>query len=115
MPQRACGVLLLAAAALCASACAKPRDPIAVQEGTLSVENQTDREWRNVRVTVNDHFRGGTPQLAARGRLTAPLTQFQTAYGQRFSLERQTVFKVEVTATDAAGQPVALQWGKDRR
>ena len=38
------------------------------------VENQTAQEWRNVVITVNDHFRGGSPTLAPGGRLTAPLS-----------------------------------------
>ena len=98
-----------------AAGCSRVRDPIQIDEGTVSVENQTTREWRNVVVTVNDHFRGGAARLAAGSRLAAPLAQFQTAFGQRFSLERQTVFKVEVTATDSSGEAVKLEWGQSRR
>lgn len=100
---------------LLAAACSERRDPIRITDGTVNVENQTSREWRNVMVTVNDHFRGGAPRLAAGGRLTAPLSQFQTAFGQRFNIDRQSVFKVEVAATDASGEPVKLQWGNSRR
>lgn len=100
---------------LLAAACSPRRDPITIVEGTVSVENQTSREWRNVIVTVNDHFRGGAQRLAPGGRLTAPLRQLQTAFGQRFDTDRQRVFKVEVTATDASGEPVTLQWGDSRR
>ena len=112
IPSLAAALLALAALA---GGCADTREPIVISEGTLHVENQTEREWRNVMVTVNDHFRGGTPRLGAGGRLTAPLSQFQTAYGQRFSLDRQSVFKIEVTATDSNGEPVRLQWGESRR
>ena len=69
---------------------------------------------RNVIVTVNDHFRGGTALLIPGGRLTAPLSQFQTAHGQKFSLSRQSPFRIEVTATTAAGTPVSLSWGQTR-
>jgi hypothetical protein len=100
---------------LLAAACSDKRDPITINGGIVTVDNYTSHEWRNVMVTVNDHFHGGAPRLAAGSRLTAPLTQFQTAYGQRFSIDRQSVFKVEVTATDDAGQPVKLQWGMSRR
>ena len=78
------------------------------------VENQTAQEWRQVVITVNDHFRGGSPTLAPGGRLTAPLSGFQTAFGQRFERARQSVSKIEVTARDAAGAPVALTWAGDR-
>jgi hypothetical protein len=100
---------------LMAAACSDRRDPIAIAEGTVTVDNRTRREWRNVVVTVNDHFRGGAARLAPGGRLTAPLSQFQTGHGQRFSLSRQSVFKIEVSATDDHGEPVALQWGQTRR
>jgi hypothetical protein len=85
-------------------------DPITVEAGTIAVKNQTGRDWRNVIVTVNDHFHGGAPTLAAGGRLSAPVGQFATAHGQRFDRGRQSVYKVEVKATDAAGEPVRLEW-----
>jgi hypothetical protein len=96
-------------------ACSPPQDPILVDEGMITIENQTAAEWRNVRITVNDHFGGGVPSLAPGGRLTAPLSQLQTGFGQKFDRGRQSVFKVEVTATDSDGKAVSLKWdGKDR-
>jgi hypothetical protein len=106
---------VMGALAALAAACSAPRDPITIEEGMVVVENRTSREWRNVRITVNDHFTGGAHVLAARGRLTAPLSQFQTAYGQKFDRGRQSVFKVEVTASDPDGKPVTLKWGEDLR
>jgi hypothetical protein len=91
-------------------ACSERRDPIRLEGGTLIVENQSSQDWRNVVVTVNDHFRGGSATLAARGRMTAPLSQFQTAFGQRYDRSRQSVYKVEVTAIDRDGKPVKLTW-----
>lgn len=108
----------LAAAAMLATlaaACSAPRDAITVDEGMISVENQTDGEWRNVRITVNDHFSGGAPALLPGGRLNAPLSQFQTGLGQKFDRARQSVYKIEVTATGADGKPVTLTWGTDRQ
>jgi len=96
-------------ALLLATACSPITDPIRVQENMVTIENRTSRDWHNVIVTVNDHFRGGAPLLAAGGRLTAPLTQFQTGYGRRYDFSRQRVLKVEVTATDTRGAPVHLQ------
>jgi hypothetical protein len=97
-----------------AAGCSKPRDPITVDEGIVTVENLTSQEWRNVKVTVNDHFNGGAPSLAPGGRLTAPLSKFETGFGQRFDRGRQSVFKVDVTATGADGKPVTLRWGSDQ-
>ena len=91
-----CGILVLG---LIHAAC-KPRPgPIEVADNVVAIQNQTSRDWRNVVVTVNDHFRGGTPSLAAGSRMAAPLSQFQTAFGQRYDVSRQLVFRVEVTAT----------------
>ena len=108
------GGLVLTVLAL-AAACDAPRDPIVVDEGMVTVENMTAREWRNVRVTVNDHFTGGARVLEAGGRLTAPLSQFQTGLGQKFDRGRQSVFKVEVTATEPDGKAVTLKWDPTAR
>ena len=107
------GGLVLAVLVL-AAACDAPRDPIIVDEGIVTVENMTAREWRNVRVTVNDHFTGGTSVLEPGGRLTAPLSQFQTGLGQKFDRGRQSVFKVEVTATEPDGKAVHIKWDAER-
>lgn len=100
--------------ALVAAGCSKPRDPIIVDEGMVTVENLTSQEWRSVRITVNDHFSGGAPILLPGGRITAPLSQFQTGFGQKFDRGRQSVFKVEVNATGADGKPVTLRWGPEQ-
>lgn len=114
MLRRTSLAALVLALSLMSAACSDKREPIGMSEGTVTVNNFTSREWRNVVVTVNDHFRGGAARLAPGGRLTAPLTQFQTGHGQRFSLSRQNVFKVEVAATDDRGEPVALKWGQGK-
>lgn len=108
------GAVLMAALMVLAGGCAAPRDSIVLEEGLLSVENQTDDEWRSVRVTINDHFSGGVPSLAAGGRMTAQLSQFQTGFGQKFDRARQSVYKIQVTATSADGKPVTLEWGADQ-
>jgi hypothetical protein len=104
------GRALALAVLVLAAACDAPRDPVVVDEGMVTVENQTRTEWRNVRVTVNDHFSGGVAVLAPGGRLTAPLSQFQTGFGQKFDRGRQSVFKVDVSATEPDGTPVTLKW-----
>lgn len=96
-------------------ACSARPDPITVAENSIVVKNDTSRDWKNVRVTVNDHFNGGVPLLAAGSRMNAPLSQFVTGFGQRYSPSHQVVFKVEVTATDSSGNAVNLKWGRDRK
>jgi hypothetical protein len=98
--------------ALVLGACSSPPEPVTFSDGTITVENQTSREWRNVMITVNDHYRGGAPSLAARSRMNAPISQFKTAYGEKYVLARQPVVKIEVSATDADGKPINLLWGE---
>ena len=106
---RACRAATLAAAFLIA-ACSAERDPITYRDGTLTVVNKSDREWRNVRVTINDYFHGGAARLPAGGRMTAPMSEFQTGFGQKFDRVRMSIRKVVVTATTDAGKPVLLEW-----
>jgi len=113
MMARVCRPLVLLA--LLEAACAPRPAPINLAENVVTIENQTSRDWRNVIVTVNDHFSGGTPLLAAGGRLNAPLSQFHTALGQRYDASRQMVYKIAVTATDANGQPVKLEFDKRQK
>jgi hypothetical protein len=110
MVRRLCCALLLLG--VIQVAC-KPRPgPIEVHDNVVAIQNQTPQDWRNVVVTVNDHFRGGVSALAAGSRMAAPLSQFQTAFGQRYDVSRQFVFRVEVTATDANGEPIKLELDK---
>ena len=92
-----------------AASCSKPEDPIKVEPTAITILNQTDNDWKNVVIVVNDHFRGGVPVLKAAGRLNAPMGQFETGFGQRWPAS-QRVTKVVVTATDAKNQPVKLEW-----
>jgi hypothetical protein len=81
------------------------------QRGTwIVVENQTKSPWKNVSVTINAYYRGVSPALGVGGRLEAPLAGFTTGLGQRFNTMKEHISRVEVRATDASGNPVALDW-----
>ena len=56
----ASGLRLMVAAVLiaCGVACSQRRDPIILQEGMITVENQSSTAWRDVRIVVNDYFAG---------------------------------------------------------
>jgi hypothetical protein len=102
-------VIALLAVAACA-ACRQPMPPIRQHGAWLVVENQTKTPWRDVSVTVNAYYRGVSPTVAAGARLEAPLASFVSGLGRRFDTAREHVMRVEVRATDASGQPVALDW-----
>jgi hypothetical protein len=84
--------------------------PIRVDGPTLIVENQTPQEWRHVTVTVNAYYRGQTASLAPGGRIETRLGTLMTGLGQYFNPARESVRTVQVRATDAQGQAVALDW-----
>jgi hypothetical protein len=104
------GWVLTAVLALLSAGCGGAEPPIRVTRDALVVENQTREEWHDVTVTVNGYYRGTSKTLAAGGRLDASLGNFVTGLGQRFDKNRERVTRVEVRATDASGDPVALDW-----
>lgn len=108
--------LIAALVLVSAAACSEPPPPISVEDGFVTVLNQSDKDWKNVLVTVNDHFRGFAPVLKAEGRFNAPLSQFTTGHGQRWDT-RDVARKVEVKAENPDGSPVALSWeiGQQRK
>ena len=108
MLRRTCRSLVLVTA-LIAAGCSDPPPPISVSEGMVTVHNQTEQDWKNVLVTVNDHFRGFTKELKADGRMNAPVSQMTTGYGQRW-VHGSGVKKVHVKAEAADGTPVELTW-----
>ena len=107
-------LLTLVSALGLAAGCSDPPKPIQVNDNTITVLNQTSDEWRNVLITVNDHYRGGAPVLLPEGRLNAPVSQFNTGFGQRW-VAGTVVRKVEVTAKTASGEPVTLSWDMTQR
>jgi hypothetical protein len=100
---------LFFAAALMAAGCSDPPPPITVDEGMVTVHNQTEQDWKDVLITVNDHYRGFVKELKAEGRMNAPVSQMTTGHGQRWT-QGTGVRKVHVKAAHADGTPVELTW-----
>lgn len=80
----------------------------------VTVLNQTDQDWKNVLITVNDHFRGVVPTLKAGGRANAPLAQFDTGHGQRWTAGAY-VKTITVTAKAADGSDVTLALDREAK
>jgi len=104
------GLAAVAAVLLWTAGCHAALPPIRQRGAWLVIENQTASPWKEVSVTLNAYYRGVSPTLAAGGRLEAPLANFVTGLGQRFNTAREHISRVEVRATDAAGNPVVLDW-----
>ena len=91
------------------AACGKPPDSLQIEQNAIALLNQTDHEWKNVLIVVNDHYRGGAPTLKAGGRLNAPISQFDTGFGQRWPATER-IRKVVATATSANGEAIKFEW-----
>ena len=106
--------VLVLVAPLAMSACSSPPPPISVGEGMVTVMNQTDQDWKDVLITVNDHFRGFVPVLKADGRANAPLNQFTTGFGQRW-VSGTPVRTIDVAGKSADGTDVKLTYGREEK
>jgi hypothetical protein len=114
MRRAACRVLgsliSVAMASLLGMGCDAPLDPIVVDGGTVRVRNQTDSDWSNVEVWVNEYYRGTARTIPAGGFVNEPVSRFVASRGQRLAATA-AVTSVVVLATDEAGQRVRVAWG----
>ena len=103
-------LVVVAAALLLASACSStPADPLQVNGNALTVENQTEEEWRNVEIWVNNYYRALAPSILPRQRLQLQLNSFVSGYGQRFDYKRAPITDLRLTARRANGEVVELK------
>ena len=100
--------------ALFAAACSTPPERLTLEGRTITIFNDSDEAWKAVEIWVNDHYRVTRDAIVPGERFAVPLESFVAGFGQRFRRE-QHVSGIEVTATDASGDPVRLVWGAGRR
>jgi hypothetical protein len=91
---------------------AAPLEPIVIADGAVTVRNQTDREWQNVRIWVNEHYSGAVKAIPAGGFVREPLSRFVAAQGQRIEAARTAITSVVVLANEPDGSRVRVAWGK---
>jgi hypothetical protein len=87
-------------------------ETIAVDDGTVTVRNQTPRDWQNVRIWVNEHYAGEARSIAAGSFVREPLSRFITAGNVTFDAARLKVNSVVVLAMEPDGTRVRVPWGK---
>jgi len=98
----------------CVAGCSPAPERLTLEGRTLTVYNDTAERWAGVEVWVNDHYRVTRDSMAPGERFVVPLETFVAGFGQRFRPD-QRVTGIEVTATDASGDPVRITWGAGRR
>ena len=101
---------LVAAAVLLVSACSSvPPDPIQLKGNAITVENQSEEEWRNVEIWVNNYYRALAPSILPRQRLQLQLDAFVSGYGQRFDFKRAPITDLRLSARRPNGDVVELK------
>ena len=90
-------------------------EAIELDGGALLIRNVDDREWRNVVVYVNDHYRGSARSLAPGAILRPALRDFVDGYNRRFNPSAHAVFGVLLTAEDDRGRKVRYTHGTVNR
>jgi hypothetical protein len=94
-----------AVALLLVSACSSVvPEVLKLDHGKLTVNNQSDEEWRNVEIWVNNYYRAVVPTIAARGLFQVHLDSFTSGYGQRFDYRRAQIKDLRLSARRPNGE-----------
>jgi hypothetical protein len=99
----AVAVLATVAAAGCSQ---RALEPLQLEQGTITVTNQTTDRWTGVEIWINQVFRATVPSIAAGARLQLPVNSLVAGFGQRFDSARMQIKDVRLIAKTPDGQPV---------
>lgn len=92
--------------------CTEALPDIEVADGTIHVRNETDQEWRNVRIWVNDYYAVTVVSIPPRGFVREKVTRFVASQGQTINTSTTAVTSVVVLGTLPDGQRLRLAWGQ---
>lgn len=81
------------------------------RDGMIVVRNQTESEWRNVRIWVNDHYAVVVERIPPAGFVRERVGKFVAAYGQTINTSTTPVTSIVVLATTPDGTRVRKAWG----
>ena len=104
--------VLVVAWALWQQGCDTALEDIVVADGAVTVRNQTQDEWLDVRIWVNEHYAGGARSIPADGFVHEPLSRFVAAQGQKIDIARTAITSVVVLGRTHDGTRVRVAWGK---
>jgi hypothetical protein len=86
-----------------------PPDPLQLDRGMLTVDNQTASDWNNVEIWINRYYRVTVPTIAAHARFQVPLDAFVSGYAQRFDIHKAVIKDLQLTAKQPDGTPVSIK------
>jgi hypothetical protein len=103
-------VPVLVVAAVLASACTSPPvEPLKLDGNTLTVDNRSPQEWRDVEIWLNTYYRVRTTSIPPKGRFQTSLDNFVAGYGQRFQFKRMQVKDLRLHAVLPDGTAVDIK------
>ncbi len=85
---------------------------IEVADGFIHVRNETDEEWRTVRIWVNEHYAVSVVSIPPKGFIREPVKRFVAAQGQTINTSTTPVTSVVVLAASPSGERLRFTWGK---
>ena len=91
--------------------CDRALPDITVDGGAILVRNQTDENWTNVRIWLNDYYSGLASEIRAGGFVREPVTRFVAAQGQTLK-STAPITSVVALGTTTSGVSVRVVWGK---
>ncbi|HKT81206.1 MAG TPA: hypothetical protein VJP86_13360 [Vicinamibacterales bacterium] len=101
--------LCLIVAVLIAGCTPRPREVLRLQSGQLTVDNQTDEEWRSVEIWVNNYYRALVPSIAPHSVFQVRLDSFVSGYGRRFDYGHAQVTDLRLSARRPNGEAIEVK------
>jgi hypothetical protein len=92
--------------------CEQVLPDIEVANGTIHVRNNTEQEWRNVRIWVNEYYAVTVPTIRPNAFVREPIKRFVAAQGQTINTSTTPITSVVVLGTGEDGERVRIVWGR---
>jgi hypothetical protein len=103
-------VVVVLSAGFLAGACSKPRrEPLQLEGNRLTVFNDTDSDWTDVEIWLNQQFRITVPKIPRGAPFQAPLDVFVAGFGQRFEFKRMQIRDLRLKGKKASGDAFELK------
>jgi hypothetical protein len=92
--------------------CEQVLPDIEVADGTIHVRNNSDEEWRNVRIWVNEYYAVTVVSIRPHAFVREPIKRFVAAQGQTINTSTTPITSVVVLGTGPDGERVRIVWGR---